>query len=256
MKKLLLRYDNTELAIAAVLEGNLPPDLDACDKTEIYIPPDYEENLLMETGIRRINVFDGDEYDVRINERPRGIIKTGKGFPGQPKTAKDLLDDKSHVKELKSRYEQYSLVMDNCDYDDEYDDSYDAITESESKKTAKKPQSMRDVLVDEAEDDEESEDDDNDIQENQNVEIYKKNPLNFCENPEDVRARYEQKRQQKFGGPKKQSERDVVGKAKGQGQTGVVLINRHKKEVNKSSRANHNRKQGSSWKKSRGLIPS
>uniref|UniRef100_A0A1B0GQR2 Uncharacterized protein n=1 Tax=Phlebotomus papatasi TaxID=29031 RepID=A0A1B0GQR2_PHLPP len=252
VKKLLHRYDNTELAIAAVLEGNLPPDLDACDKNEVYIPPDYQENLLMETGIRRINVYDGDDYDVRINEKPRGIIKTGKGFPGQPKTAKDLLDDKSYVKELKSRYEKYSFVMENCDYDDEYDDSYDAITESESKKTAKKPQSMRDVLVDEVEDDEESEDGDNDIQENQN----KNNPLNFCENPEDVRARYERKRQQKFGGPKKHSERDVVGKAKGQGQTGAVLMNRHKKEVNKSSRANHNRKQGSSWKKSRGMIPS
>uniref|UniRef100_A0A7G3AAY2 Putative activating signal cointegrator 1 complex subunit 2-like protein n=1 Tax=Lutzomyia longipalpis TaxID=7200 RepID=A0A7G3AAY2_LUTLO len=252
VRKLLERYDNAESAISAVLEGNLPPDLDECDKAEIYIPPDRQDQLYLETGVRRINVFDGDDYDVRTSEAPRGIIKTGKGFPGQPKTVAALLDDKSHVKELKSRYEQYSIVEENCGYDDEYDDSYDALTESESKKTARKPQSMRDVLVDEIEEEDEDEDDEQDVQSAERP--ARKNPLDFCENPEDIRARYEQRRQQKFGGTKKNA--DVVGKAKGQGQTNAVLASRQKKEVHKSSRANHNRKQGASWKKTRGMIPS
>ncbi|XP_059618286.1 activating signal cointegrator 1 complex subunit 2 [Phlebotomus argentipes] len=242
VRKLLSRYENTESAIAAVLEGNLPPDLDKCDKTEIYIPPDNQEQQLLEAGVSRINIFDGDDYDVRVKEKPKGIIKTGKGFPGQPKTAKDLLDDKSHVKELKSRYEAYSMVMEN-DYDDEYDDSFDAQFST----TAKRPQSTRDVLVDEISS--QSEDEEEETEPETSV---KKNSLNFCENPETLRAKYEQKRQQKYGNPK----RDVVGKAKGQGQTEAVLTNRNKKEVHKSSRANHNRKQGSSWKRNRGMIPS
>ncbi|GAB0099409.1 activating signal cointegrator 1 complex subunit 2 [Sergentomyia squamirostris] len=251
VRKLLARYDNTEHAIAAVLEGNLPPDLDECDKSEIYIPPDPQEQLYKETGVSRINVFDGDDYDVRIREKPKGIIKTGKGFPGQPKTATALLDDKSHIKELKSRYEQYSMVTDTCDYDDEYDDSYDALTESESKKTAKKPQSMKDVLVDEVEDEDDEEEE---FEEDQPK---AKNPMNFCENPEDIRARYDQKRQLKYGNAKgSSSNKDVVGRTKGQGQSDTVVLNRQKKEAHKSSRANHNRKQGSSWKRNRGMIPS
>lgn len=49
---------------------------------------------------------------------------------------------------------------------------------------------------------------------------------------------------------------DLVGKPKGQGQDNNTQINRHKKDVNKSSRANHNRRQGATFKRNRGMIPS
>lgn len=48
--------------------------------------------------------------------------------------------------------------------------------------------------------------------------------------------------------------RDVVGEAKGQGQSSEVLRNRQNKSINKSSRANHNRKQGNSYKQSKGMF--
>lgn len=84
----------------------------------------------------------------------------------------------------------------------------------------------------------------------------------FCENPEVIRARREQAWQSKFrrgggGGGGSGPKRDVVGTGtKGQGQSDTVLQNRQKKDQNKSSRANHNRRQGASWKRSRGMIPS
>ena len=50
--------------------------------------------------------------------------------------------------------------------------------------------------------------------------------------------------------------REVVGNAKGQGQDSNTQFNRHKKDVHKSSRANHNRRQGAAFKRHRGMIPS
>lgn len=49
--------------------------------------------------------------------------------------------------------------------------------------------------------------------------------------------------------------RNVVGKPKGQGQDKNVLISRDKKNTNKSSRANHNRKGGAQWKRNKGMVP-
>lgn len=46
-----------------------------------------------------------------------------------------------------------------------------------------------------------------------------------------------------------------MGKPKGHGQEKDVTINRDKKNTNKSTRANHNRRQGAAWKKSRGMMP-
>jgi activating signal cointegrator complex subunit 2 len=130
IRKLLPRYENVELAIQAIFEDNLPPDLAECDKSEPFIPLDKLDTFYLETGIDRLNIYDGDEFDVRTNETFKGIAKKGKGFPGQPKTIKALLDDKSHVAENKDRYKLYDI----CDeYDDEYDDSYDALVDSESR---------------------------------------------------------------------------------------------------------------------------
>lgn len=46
----------------------------------------------------------------------------------------------------------------------------------------------------------------------------------------------------------------MVGNAKGQGQSDDILRNRQNKGVHKSTRANHNRKQGSQYKQSKGMF--
>lgn len=262
VRKILSRYDNVEQAIAAVLEGNLPPDLVEADPTEPYIPADKLDTLYLETGIERLNVFDGDEFDVLVHDKIKGVMKKGKGMPGQPKNLKEMLDDKSHIQEIKNRYQEYSNVCD--DYDDEYDDSFDAMAESESRVKVRLTPAMRNSLVDEFEDDDEE--DEQESEELSRVPMGRK-PLDFCENPELVRQRYEERRQSKFqarhGGQghapaasNAGQNKDVIGKAKGQGQDKSVLMNRKHKGENKASRANHNRKQGATFKRNRGMVPS
>ncbi|KXJ80582.1 hypothetical protein RP20_CCG024358 [Aedes albopictus] len=261
VRKILARYEDVEQAIAAVLEGNLPPDLAEADPTEPYIPPDKLDNFYLETGIERLNIYDGDEFDVLVHDKIKGVMKKGKGMPGQPKNLKELLDDKSHVKEMKDRYQEYSNVCD--EYDDEYDDSYDAMADSESK-TIRLSAQMRNALVDELDDGEDEEEDEAVQRRGPTVSGGGKKPLDFCENPEVLRQRAEERWRSKHqargggggGGPPSGQNRDVVGKAKGQGQEKDVLINRKHKNENKSSRANHNRKQGATFKRNKGMIPS
>ncbi|XP_055601530.1 activating signal cointegrator 1 complex subunit 2 [Uranotaenia lowii] len=264
VRKLLGRYDDVEQAMAAVLEGNLPPDLAEADPTEPYIPPEKTDKFFIETGIERLNIYDGDELDILVHDNIKGIMKKGKGMPGQPKNLKEMLDDKSHVQQLKNRYQEYSNICD--EYDDEYDDSFDAMADSESKKIRLNKE-MQSALVDELDDDDEDESEPEEV-----AAAPTRKPMDFCENPEVVRQRYEQSRRSKFqarhggGGPPPSAqaassssggkERDVVGKAKGQGQDKEVLINRKHKNENKSSRANHNRKQGATFKRNKGMIPS
>lgn len=50
--------------------------------------------------------------------------------------------------------------------------------------------------------------------------------------------------------------RNLVGNEKGQGQNKATLVDRQHKNENKSSRANHNRRQGAAFKRNRGMIPS
>lgn len=50
--------------------------------------------------------------------------------------------------------------------------------------------------------------------------------------------------------------RNLAGNAKGEGQDKATLIGRQHKNENKSSRANHNRRQGAAFKRNRGMIPS
>ena len=188
------------------------------------------------------------------------ILKNGKCLTKkQPKTIADIIDDKSHVNELRDRYKQYSLISgkndvdDENEYDDEYDDSYDVIADTEPRFHMQK--NMRDVLPDEVES-EESESEEEPQHENKQPER-RRNPMDFCENPEVIRARREREYQNRMAKKnphyKPPPNRDVVGNAKGKGQSDEVLRNRLHKTVNKSARANHNRKSGSTFKQSRGM---
>ncbi|XP_017485914.1 PREDICTED: activating signal cointegrator 1 complex subunit 2-like [Rhagoletis zephyria] len=264
VRRVLSRYDNSEEAIAAILEANLPPDLVHADQSEVYIPPDPQDKTYQQTGIRHFNIYDGDKYDVMTQDNPKCIIKQGKGMPNAPKNAAQLLDDKSDLAQYRSRYEAYSLVSEgessNDEYDDEYDDSYEALLESETRTVRSKQlkaglANVEDVSNDESEDEEETIED----KVQTDVQSERKKQLNFCENPEDVRARYEARRQAKWnnrnsGGADNHKTRELIGAPKGQGQDKETLRNRDKKEKNKSMRANHNRKAGASFKRSKGMM--
>ncbi|KNC23734.1 hypothetical protein FF38_01210 [Lucilia cuprina] len=260
VRKLISRYDSSEEAIAAVLENNLPPDLAQADHSEVYIPADPQDKLYEQTGIKHFNIYDGDKYDIMTQDNPQCIIKQGKGFPNAPQNATQLLDDKRDLAAIKHRYQEYSLVTerdsDDDEYNDEYDDSYEALLESETRVV--KSKDLKNVLAnvaDVSEDETESEEEESSQQTDNNQR--NKND-NFCENPEDIRARYEARRQAKWAKKgnfvPQQQPKDVVGRAKGQGQEKDVLRNRQKKEANKSSRANHNRKAGAAFKQSKGMF--
>ena len=136
------------------------------------------------------------------------------------------------------------------DDDDEYDDTYDAEREfgADDGGTVEKPVTPVPPFAIERlnerkthgpknwgeDDDEEDEDKPRDV---------------FCDNPEDIRKRYEQRRG--VGGHRggRGSERSVTGNPKGAGQDEATLRNRRKKEQNKSVAANHNRRSQADWKR-------
>ncbi|XP_037936371.1 activating signal cointegrator 1 complex subunit 2 [Teleopsis dalmanni] len=258
IRVLLSRYDKSEDVIAAVLEGNLPPDLASVSTAEPIIPPDPQDKLYEQTGIKHFNVFDGDPYDVLTQDNPKCIIKQGKGFPNAPKNVGQLLDDKSGLEQIRHRYQEFTLVEEGPtdEYNDEYDDSYEALLEGESRliKSNELRAGLANIQDDSESDDSETEEDSS----NKETTIDQNKSKNFCENPEVIRARYEAQRQAKWnkkGSTPAQNTHNVVGAAKGQGQDKETLRNRNKKEVNKSSRANHNRKSGAAFKRSRGMVP-
>lgn len=239
VRKILARYDfNAENVIAAILEGNLPPDLANPDTSEPFIPPE-EAEFFEETGMQRLNIYDGDEFDVLSKSDMKGIYKKG---VGEPKKWDALLNDKTYIQENKSKYSELGYVEEENEYDDEYDDSYDALAESEAKTVRYKP--AANVVMDEESDESEEIE-----EETSNVPVRDKRN-DFCENPEVIRERYEQNRLRKFGN----KTRDVTGKPKGQGQDAETTRNRQKKGVNKSIAGNHNRKKGADFKRSKGMF--
>lgn len=265
IRRVLNRYENSEQAIAAILDDNLPPDLLHMDRQEVYIPADPQDKLQSQTGVRHYNVHDGDKYDVLTHDNPQCIIKQGKGLPGAPRNAEQLLDDKRDINQLKQRYQQYALVEETsnecgAEYDDEYDDSYEALNDGQappqsllrtklqqaSAAAASSAYEAQDAFEDDQDDDDNASDDGD-----QNVATNVTKRMDFCENPELIRERYQQRQMAKYG---QRAHVDVVGGPKGTGQTQQTMRNRNQKETHKSSRANHNRKAGAAFKRSKGMM--
>ncbi|KAH8387589.1 hypothetical protein KR093_008069 [Drosophila rubida] len=265
IRRLLTRYDNSEQAIAAILDDNLPPDLMHMDRQEVFIPADPQDKLQRQMGVRHYNVHDGDRYDVLTQDNPQCIIKQGKGLPGEARNAEQLLDDKRDIGQLKQRYQQYALVEETPDeagtgaeYDDEYDDSYEALNDGQAPpisllRAKLQQQATAANSAYEAQDASEDEQDDDESDEEQQKQA-KRGPADFCENPEVTRARYQQRQQAKYGGQRQHQQGDVTGAPKGQGQSQQTTRNRGQKEAHKSSRANHNRKAGAAFKRSKGML--
>lgn len=189
IRKLLARYDNTESAIAAVLEGNLPPDL---DETIHLDSPIIEKKL--DEPIQQITEM-MENHKLNPNDREIVNIKI-KSQVVRPKAEKRFLDDKSAIKEFHARNIEHGYVDMVDEYDDEYDDSYDAVVESESKaRTILKNTGAINLLVDEVEDSEESESGDEDTASGEQ----RDKSRDFCENPEAARERWARNREAKYG---------------------------------------------------------
>lgn len=258
VRKLLARYDNSELAIAAYLENNLPPDL----------LENYEEDSVKTGELRPLSTC-GKLY---TDESKACIIKRGKGMPIGPQTALELLDDKSDLAAVRHRYQEYSYVSEDEDtntdenddlYGDEMDDSYEGLIDGNVPTQARHRNKFRSAMADNFVD-ESTESSDNDAEgcEENTTHANSSRPTNnldFCEDPAVLRARreafYRAKWSKRSGGTSAAgSVADVKGRPKGQGQDKEVLLNRQKKRINKSQSGNHNRKAGASFKRNRGMF--
>lgn len=184
IRKLLVRYDNTESAIAAVLEGNLPPDL---VQTDLQISEsNADENMKKCTDKMEKSTLGPEDKEI-VNVKIKSQVI-------RPKAEKRFLDDKSAIKEFHMRNIEHGYVDMVDEYDDEYDDSYEAVVESESKtmKILKNTGAIND-LVDEVGDSDESESSDEVTTEGRDK------TRDFCENPELRRERWARNREAKYG---------------------------------------------------------
>ncbi|XP_022823321.1 activating signal cointegrator 1 complex subunit 2 [Spodoptera litura] len=98
---------NAERVINSVLEDNLAESLRALDQSLPIIPEDPLDKKFLETGLARLNVFDGDQFDIMT----RDDVDVSKIHVGKRrskyKDLKEMLDDKSEVKKMVDIYSKY-----------------------------------------------------------------------------------------------------------------------------------------------------
>ncbi|CAF1362820.1 unnamed protein product [Rotaria magnacalcarata] len=212
---------------------------------------------------QRSNIYDNDEFDI-FNRDNFDITRIHRGK--KTRDALEVFNDKSHLEGMSERYSRLGIVEDETDgeYDDEYDDTYDdgivavrdkadtidnELEKNENRLFGKKAQHFRQQTDDD--------DDDDDGENNQNRQD--KSRIPFVENPEAVRERRAQQRaawQQRHQPHRSHTEEkhDVVGNARGRGQSTTVAHNRRWKDAHKSAHGNHNRRDRAAQKSNRGLL--
>ncbi|XP_022702298.1 activating signal cointegrator 1 complex subunit 2-like [Varroa jacobsoni] len=151
---------------------------------------------------------------------------------------------KRNVQNIIMQYSDVDVEVNTKMYDDEYDDTYDSVDVGipekdfrESDRPFEVPRILR--KGDERRKAEweigKNQEENDDSDDNEDDDATRKRQIAFCENPEDVRARREQRYQANLArrGKAPPPKRDVVGVAKGQGQSREVLRNRQLKEKHK-----------------------
>nr|XP_005496112.1 activating signal cointegrator 1 complex subunit 2 [Zonotrichia albicollis] len=259
-------YD-TEQVINNILEEKLVPYLDKLDRRmQRQLKPDPTPLVSS-----RCNVFQNDEFDV-FSRDAVDVSRIQKGKRREKDTTRSLVNDKRLVAEQRQRYSQYSVVLEELplppaaalgfgDYEDEYDDTYDGNqvgandADSDDELIARRPFTIPQVLRPKGhEEGQETEEEDEEEEEEAEKERTKDH---FVQDPAVLRERAEARRQAFLA--RKGHKHDgsaVVGNAKGHGQSRETLQERRKKEANKSTRANHNRRAMADRKRSKGMIPS
>ncbi|XP_063051723.1 activating signal cointegrator 1 complex subunit 2 [Engraulis encrasicolus] len=261
---------NSELVINNILEGRLSPALDKLDRA---MPRPVREELPPVLDSRS-NVFDDDEFDVFKRDQ----VDMSRVWKGKKKgqSVQSLLDDKQHISDQKARYLAYETVVDEVlvgpgeagadfpldVYDDEYDDTYDLNQvgandlDDDDDLLNRRPfttplvlQMSKKAQNKEVELEEEDEEDGKDGGVKRDL---------FIQDPAVLRERAEARRaaMQHRRGYRPPPASQVEGRQKGQGQTLETVLDRRRKEANKSRGANHNRRSMADRKRNKGMIPS
>ncbi|XP_016019833.2 activating signal cointegrator 1 complex subunit 2 isoform X2 [Rousettus aegyptiacus] len=259
-------YD-PEQVINNILEERLAPALSQLDRNlDRQMKPNPTPLLTS-----RHNVFQNDEFDVFS----RDSVDLSRVHKGRRKVenTRSLLNDKREVVAQRQRYEQYSVVVEEVplqpgeglsyhgdNYEDEYDDTYDGNqvgandADSDDELISRRPFTIPQVLrtkvpregqEEEDEDEEEAEDE-------------APKPDHFVQDPAVLREKAEARRMAFLArkGYRHDSSTAVAGSPRGHGQSRETTQERRKKEANKSTRANHNRRTMADRKRNKGMIPS
>ncbi|XP_018347696.1 PREDICTED: activating signal cointegrator 1 complex subunit 2 isoform X1 [Trachymyrmex septentrionalis] len=246
---------NIESVVNAVLEDKLPDNLKELDRTIPYIPPDsIETSIAMDLATANL-VNDFQELNVSYNDKFEVSTEKFTDVSGVRKkkdkyrNANEMLNDKSAIREARNIYEKYSIVTD--EYDDEYDDTYDShdirgSAQDDSAEIDAKffttPRVFQTFDKNNA-----SSEDDTEIEDEKPVQ----NSNHFVQDPAELRAKAEQRKQSREG----KNAYNVNGKSKGDKQDKNGSVNR-RKNVNKATHGNHNRRMGAEIKRKQGMVPS
>nr|XP_031298894.1 activating signal cointegrator 1 complex subunit 2 isoform X4 [Camelus dromedarius]XP_031298895.1 activating signal cointegrator 1 complex subunit 2 isoform X4 [Camelus dromedarius]XP_031298896.1 activating signal cointegrator 1 complex subunit 2 isoform X4 [Camelus dromedarius] len=258
-------YD-PEQVINNILEGRLAPALSQLDRSlDRQVKPDPTPLLTS-----RHNVFQNDEFDVFS----RDSVDLSRVHKGKRKgeNTRSLVNDKREVLAQRQRYEQYSVVLEEVplqlgegspyhgdDYEDEYDDTYDGNqvgandADSDDELISRRPFTIPQVLRTKVPGEGQEEDEDEEEAEDEAPK-----PDHFVQDPAVLREKAEARRMAFLArkGYRHDSSGAVAGSPRGQGQSRETTQERRKKEANKATRANHNRRTMADRKRSKGMIPS
>lgn len=260
-------YD-PEQVINNILEERLAPALSQLDRSlDRQVKPDPTPLLTA-----RHNVFQNDEFDV-FSRDSVDLSRVHKGRRKEGST-RSLLNDKREVVAQRRRYEQYSVVVEEVplqpgegmpyhgdDYEDEYDDTYDGNqvgandADSDDELISRRPFTIPQVLRTKVPREGQEEDDD---EEEEVAEDEAPKPDHFVQDPAVLREKAEARRMAFLArkGYRHDSSTAVAGSPRGHGQSRETTQERRKKEANKATRANHNRRTMADRKRSKGMIPS
>uniref|UniRef100_A0A3B4CKI6 CUE domain-containing protein n=2 Tax=Pygocentrus nattereri TaxID=42514 RepID=A0A3B4CKI6_PYGNA len=262
-------YDS-ELVINNILEDKLAPELNKLDRA---MPRPVKEALPSVISSRS-NVFNDDEFDV-FNRDQLDMSRVWKGRrPGE--SVREMLNDKRHIDEQRERYQSYQTVVEEVpiatdqsgnqggtcpfdDYDDEYDDTYDINQvgandlDEDDDLLNRRPFTTPQVLRTRRQEEEEEEGEE---EEEEKEDAVKRDQ--FVQDPAVLRERAEARRiaMQSRKGYRPPPQSHVVGGPKGRGQTQETVLDRRRKEMNKSRGANHSRRTMADRKRNKGMIPS
>ncbi|KAF6080544.1 activating signal cointegrator 1 complex subunit 2 [Phyllostomus discolor] len=255
-------YD-PEQVINNILEERLAPALSQLDRSlDRQVKPDPTPLLTS-----RHNVFQNDEFDVFS----RDSVDLSRVHKGRRKgeSTRSLVNDKREVVAQRQRYEQYSVVVEEPgeglsyrgdDYEDEYDDTYDGNqvgandADSDDELISCRPFTIPQVLRTKVPAEGQEEDD----EEEDEAEEEAPKPDHFVQDPAVLREKAEARRMAFLArkGYRHDSSTAVAGSPRGHGQSRETTQERRKKEANKSTRANHNRRTMADRKRNKGMIPS
>ncbi|KAL2092131.1 hypothetical protein ACEWY4_011929 [Coilia grayii] len=265
---------NSELVINNILEDRLTPALDKLDRA---MPRPVREKLPAVLDSRS-NVFDDDEFDVFHRDQ----VDMSRIWKGKKKgqSLHAMLDDKQHISEQKARYLAYETVVDEVlvgpgepgvagsssnflldVYDDEYDDTYDNNQvgandlDDDDDLLNRRPFTTPLVLQmnkkAQTKEEEVEEEEEENKDEGVRRDLFIQDPAVLRERAEARRAAMQQRRGYRPPPPSQ-----VEGRPKGQGQAQETVLDRRRKEANKSRGANHNRRTMADRKRNKGMIPS